>query len=186
MKYKNDQTSKHCTVWRVAGTFQREAGRGNTTGREPLRREVRTLLPSSFWQNVYPVPSPLAFYCEIWKKKRQFLTIRHKVRKYLKRRKDYDEGKREEFWRAQHCWRISCLLTLHLWFSLIKPLWIDVCCRYQVPSTPATDKSRRVRSYIWGGTNNEEGHPKPSAVSGSCFPSAYLNAVISSANGRKI
>lgn len=154
-----------------------------TIGREPLKIEVLTLLPSSFWQNVHLVPTPLAFYCETWKK-RQFLTIRHTVRDYFTRRKDQEKGKWEEFGKAQRCWIISCLLTLHLWFSLIKPPWTDRLP--QVPSTSATNKSRRARNYIWRGTNSKEGCPKPSAVPGWCFPSTYPNPVISSANGRKI
>lgn len=36
-------------------TFLKEAGRRNEIVREPIRREVLTLLPSSFQQNFYPV-----------------------------------------------------------------------------------------------------------------------------------
>lgn len=144
-------------------------------GRESLRQEVVTLLSSSFWQNFALSQLLWQFYCEILKEKRQFLTVRHIVKYYFKTQKDQEEVKQEDFRRAQRCWRISCLLTL----SSRLP-GQTVCCRYQVPSTPPTDKSRRVRSYIWTRTNSEESCPKPSVAPAWCFP------VIPTANGRKM
>lgn len=40
MKYKNDQTSKHCIVSRREGTFQREAGKGNNWKRTTQDRSA--------------------------------------------------------------------------------------------------------------------------------------------------
>lgn len=115
------------TVLHQGGTrfFWREAGREtqleeNWSGKEALAR-----LPSSFWQNLYLVSTPLAFDCETWKMKRQFLTNRHTVRDYLKRKRKRRKNKRSSEGRAQHCWRISCLLTVCLSSLFIKPPWTD-------------------------------------------------------------
>lgn len=93
-------------------TFQRQAGKGNTIGREPLKQEVLTMLSSSFWQNSALSQLLWQFYCEILRKSRQFLITRHTVRDYFKTWEDQEEGKEEEFRRAQGCQRVSCLLTL--------------------------------------------------------------------------
>lgn len=165
MKYKNGQTSEHCIMSKREGMFHREGGRGNTTGREPLRQEALTLLPSSFWQNVYPVPTPLAFYCETLKINRQFLSIKHTVRDYFK--------------------TISCLLTLHLWSSLIKCPRTDRLL--QVPGTQHISyRQKQKGEELHLKRNKRGGLPKTFSRTWLVFPSAYLNPVISSANGRKI
>lgn len=108
------------------------------------------------------------------KKKRQFLTIRHTEKIILKHDKTKKTGGKRSSGEPRAakesaaCSPSPCLPRE------------TVGCRYQVPSTPPTDKSRRVRSYIWARTNNGESCPKASVAPAWCFP------VISIAKGRKM